>query len=81
MTHPENTFAARLAVRHRIGQLFHIVCLLATWVGLVILLILLAGVLWKGVRDAKLAFSHALRFRTDSPNPQASRRDSGAASG
>lgn len=38
----------RVVIRNRFGQVFRGLCYASTWVGLVVLVVLLAGVLWQG---------------------------------
>lgn len=40
-------FRARLAARHRRGKIFAAICVVATWSGIVVLAVLLAGVIWQ----------------------------------
>lgn len=48
MSHLEDVFTSHLAARHRLGRLFGIACMLSTWFGVVVLVILLAGIFWQG---------------------------------
>ncbi len=48
MRHLDHVFTSNLAARHRLGRVFHIICMLSTWFGVVVLTVLLAGVLWQG---------------------------------
>lgn len=43
----EKAYTARLAVRHRLGTVFEWVCRLSTWLGLLILAVLLAAIGWQ----------------------------------
>jgi phosphate transport system permease protein len=48
MTRATKTFHERLPARHRVGQIFHMLCWVATWACLVVLVVLLGSILWKG---------------------------------
>jgi len=47
MSGPQAQFSRGLPMRHRIGGIFELACLLCTWFGLVVLAVLLVGVLWQ----------------------------------
>lgn len=47
MSHIEDPFASRLAIRHRIGRAFEGLCWLSTWFGIVVLAVLLFAVIWQ----------------------------------
>jgi phosphate transport system permease protein len=47
MNNSDLAFQSRLATRHRVGRAFGVACMLSTWLGIAVLFVLLAGVVWQ----------------------------------
>ena len=49
MSNRDRAFESRLAARHRLGWVFESVCMMSTWFGIGVLVVLLIGVVWQAV--------------------------------